>query len=827
MGCAERCPARGLHGAGPDQGVRRATGTYQCAVRPTAATIGIDAPRDAARGPDGRIWIADYAHHLVKAFTVTPNGVTWTNAPAIVLGDGVAGGGGDGQVNFPYNMDFSLDGQTVYVSDTGNNRVVGWDLTHADPHVARSGLRGNCPRVTEPVRRSACRLRHIDTLRRVVVDARRHGDHRGLLGQRDADVDGTTAPDAAADRARVGARTRLRAGVRRGDGLHRARVRVDRLNQRLEQFNATGGFIRAAGSRGTANGRFSWPEAVAVDPVTGVVWAADTRGDRIQRWAAWDHRRSARSPQRHAAATGVGQFNYIEDLDVAPDGDVYVADTRNDRIQVYDPPTDTFSVFPAAPTGGAMNDPQGVVATATSVFVADTGMNRILKFSRTTGAQQAVFSTGLVGPQGIAIDDADGRSGSPTRGTTGSCTCPRTCVNLGDTFGSAGSGNLQFNLPHTLDVTGDRLYVADTFNDRITYFDISSLGGGGPDTTPPTTTVTVPANAQVFTAVPVAMSGTATDNVGVQLVEVAIQDRVSKLWYRSNATWGAYQKQVATLGSPNAASTAWTYTWTPPAGGLNQYGVSVIATDTSSVVATGKPWRTFDVNVSGGGGGLTATYDSQISAAGGVAPLYPAGAAAATDGTRYVADSGGSRVVTISSGGVQTELSPASAGWNDPRDIDIDVEVPSELWVADTGDSQVIRLGTNGQVLATFGGTTVLNQPYGLANDASGVYVADTYNNRVVKLNESTGAVLWSVTTCGGNTLQRPRDVTVGSNGDIYVADTDRNRIVRLTAARGVRPPRSARPVPATVSTARLGRSRATAPVASGSRRARAPGSST
>ena len=95
-------------------------------------TLGIASPRDAVRGPDGRIWIADYHHDQVKAFDVTPAGVS-TATPAIVLGDGVAAGHGAGQLNFPYNVQFSPDGRTVYVADTGNERVARWDISRSPP----------------------------------------------------------------------------------------------------------------------------------------------------------------------------------------------------------------------------------------------------------------------------------------------------------------------------------------------------------------------------------------------------------------------------------------------------------------------------------------------------------------------------------------------------------------------------------------------------------------------------------------------------------------------------------------------------------------------
>jgi hypothetical protein len=46
-------------------------------------------------------------------------------------------------------------------------------------------------------------------------------------------------------------------------------------------------------------------------------------------------------------------------------------------------------------------------------------------------------------------------------------------VNLGDGFGSLGSGNLQFDDPHSLAVFNTTLFVADTYNNRIQEFNIA------------------------------------------------------------------------------------------------------------------------------------------------------------------------------------------------------------------------------------------------------------------------------------------------------------------------------------------------------------------
>jgi hypothetical protein len=43
-------------------------------------------------------------------------------------------------------------------------------------------------------------------------------------------------------------------------------------------------------------------------------------------------------------------------------------------------------------------------------------------------------------------------------------------TNLGDGFGSAGNGPMQFFQPHSLAVYGSVLFVADTFNNRVQEF---------------------------------------------------------------------------------------------------------------------------------------------------------------------------------------------------------------------------------------------------------------------------------------------------------------------------------------------------------------------
>jgi DNA-binding beta-propeller fold protein YncE len=103
--------------------------------------------------------------------------------------------------------------------------------------------------------------------------------------------------------------------------------------------------------------------------------------------------------------------------------------------------------------------------------------------------------------------------------------------------------------------------------------------------------------------------------------------------------------------------------------------------------------------------------------------------------------------------------------------------------VLDYGNDRVVRLDTvHGDREKVFGGLT---DPFGVSDDRTGLYVADTYAGRVLKLAKGSGDPIWEQNQCNATAFLRPRDVAVGSNGDVYVADTDNNRIVRLNPGNG------------------------------------------
>ena len=177
--------------------------------------------------------------------------------------------------------------------------------------------------------------------------------------------------------------------------------------------------------------------------------------------------------------------------------------------------------------------------------------------------------------------------------------------------------------------------------------------------------------------------------------------------------------------------------------------------------------------------GDTYTYLGQQYDPAGVAPLYPAGAVADSDGTIYVASSGSDSVEKISPDGTQTRV---VGGYNRPRDVALDAD-PGRLWVADTTSNALHLITTTGASVRSLRNIG-LRAPFGIDVDGTGLYVADAYNYRVVKLRADNGAVIWSQKTCDG-ALDRPRDLALGEDGNVYAVDTVHNRVVVLNATTG------------------------------------------
>ena len=166
---------------------------------------------------------------------------------------------------------------------------------------------------------------------------------------------------------------------------------------------------------------------------------------------------------------------------IGPDGNLYVADSTNHRIAVFNPSGElvkTLGKFGLAPQEDAFNEPWDVgVAPDGSVYVADTWNHRIVQYDpegnyvRKWGFEGPNQNdpAAFWGPRGIAVDD----QGNVYLADTGN---KRILVfepngKFVRQIGSGGAQDGQVDEPVGLAFGPDKLlYVADTWNQRIEVF---------------------------------------------------------------------------------------------------------------------------------------------------------------------------------------------------------------------------------------------------------------------------------------------------------------------------------------------------------------------
>ncbi len=212
------------------------------------------------------------------------------------------------------------------------------------------------------------------------------------------------------------------------------------------------------------------PEALmATEPLPG--------DEIVERWES----RQA-SAVWGSAGFGAGQFRAPKGLDLDADGNIYVADSQNHRVQMLSPEGSflrEWGVEGSAP--GQFKEPWGVaISPEGAVYVADTWNHRVQvfdaqgEFQDTWGTFNEVSSPmgsgdSLYGPRDVVFDD----EGYLYLTDTGNKRVVKydQAGNMINAVGGAGAGPGQFQEPVGLAFDADgMLYVADTWNQRIQVF---------------------------------------------------------------------------------------------------------------------------------------------------------------------------------------------------------------------------------------------------------------------------------------------------------------------------------------------------------------------
>ncbi|HVM33399.1 MAG TPA: NHL repeat-containing protein [bacterium] len=184
----------------------------------------------------------------------------------------------------------------------------------------------------------------------------------------------------------------------------------------LSTAGAGGEVLASGGQPGSGNGQFAYPRGLALD-ADGNLYVADSRNHRIQKISvktgkfvkAFGEFASVTGDAKKLASDSLGKLNEPNGVTVGPDGLVYVIDTWNERIQVF---TQDGKFKRAFTSDDGFYGPREILVDANgSIYVADTGRHRIVKFN---AKGQKVGAWGQKGkkigefnePIGLAMDQA-------------------------------------------------------------------------------------------------------------------------------------------------------------------------------------------------------------------------------------------------------------------------------------------------------------------------------------------------------------------------------------------------------------------------------------
>jgi DNA-binding beta-propeller fold protein YncE len=161
--------------------------------------------------------------------------------------------------------------------------------------------------------------------------------------------------------------------------------------------------VKTWGSLGSGPGELSEPRGVAVD-ARGTIYVADTKNSRIEVFDGVGHL------VRQFGGKGPGLSEFNEPCGVAVDsqGDLWVADTWNNRIVHYAAEGQPVSAI-GQPDIAFFGPRAVVVSNKNFVYVADTGNKKIVRFDRDGKKLNEFGGDGsgpgqLVEPVGLAAD---------------------------------------------------------------------------------------------------------------------------------------------------------------------------------------------------------------------------------------------------------------------------------------------------------------------------------------------------------------------------------------------------------------------------------------
>jgi streptogramin lyase len=564
---------------------------------------------------------------------------------------------------------------------------------------------------------------------------------------------------------------------------------LDKGNNRIEEFNEKDEFVRTVGSFGTVGGKLSAPAGLAID-ASGNLWVVDTANNRIEEFnekgefvllfgkevnktkveaAGTEAEKnlctaaSGNVCTAGVAASGNGALNAPKGIAAASGGNIWVADTGNNRIQKFT----SAGTFANVVTGegtfvGRMKEPSSItMGPDGSIWVADAGGNRIEQWTSSLALQWVCGGEGTADGQfqhlGALDVDAQGNVWAADTSTNSVQEFNEAC-NFTGRFGATGSSPGQLSLGSPTGIAVDskgNVWVADGNNNRIEKW----VGAGAPSYSGSFGSAGSGSGQFAHPA------GIATDSKGNTWVVDENNKRVEKFNEAGQylSSFGASGTGNGQFGRPtDVAVDAKGNLWVTDAGNnrvqefnengeyLSQFG----STGSGNGQFSGPESIAIDPN---GNIWIADTYHGRVqefngegkfikvvgSRGTGQGQLWEAtGVAIGPGGNVWVADWGNQRVVEFSeSGEFLRQFGSEGSGNGQFKHPDVvEVDSSGNVWVGDQNNARLQEFNEKGEFLAKLGsagagpGQFSFGWPMGLAFDGQGnLLVADAGNNRVQK----------------------------------------------------------------------------------------------
>ncbi len=359
---------------------------------------------------------------------------------------------------------------------------------------------------------------------------------------------------------------------------------------RVRVYDQLGNSVATYGASGTALGQFKDiadlvycnGQVFVVDEAAAKVTAMNLDGTFVTRWG----QTFGQNPYDFKGPAG---------LDCDAQGRLYIADSGNDRIQVFN--TNNLRTYETVnPSTPVVSSPaQSSVLPLASVTLTGTAADNTSVGNVELSVQDA--TTGLWWD---SSDSSWKTTKSYSLASYTATTAPATSVTWKFVFPGVAKQGRYLAEVRTRDHNGNVSQpVVRSF---------AMTGATPPPVPPPTTADTVrPDGRLLFPAPPpqpaanlplgtVHFTGDASDNVGVTSVKIALKNNANGRYWTGTGSTGfstTYTTWEATLGTPGGPSTTWSWDWLPKAAGA--YTITVEARDAAGNIDSTKPNVVFNV----------------------------------------------------------------------------------------------------------------------------------------------------------------------------------------------------------------------------------------